>query len=596
MASPLDYLIVAAYDSMNQPLAALVAELLHEGNSATVVVNNASDAANLEAFRRRGVEPVEVSRYDFSSLDSVDVVVMAPVRPYGMAKLIEAIRERDLFIVSFANLFSSIVMREYPDLVLALGEAKFGEFAENGFSYNMVAVGNPQYDCLVEARHARGRPIEKVLVVDQGGYPYGERGKRELAEAVGGFARANPEMRFDVKPRFYASLAGRQTHEQTAGFLGFLDDRPENLRCLEEPAQLEELVQGYDAMITMWSTAYLDAALLDIPLILVGGLDSDDVFDVRSQRVEEAYRHLEGTGCLRDRHELAEGTAEFSYVETEYLDREVYGWESPSGERTIRCIEAAWETCAEPGERWSRPFAMGADEFLEQAPSLPRESLGEPRAKARHSYLVELNREVQEWSYVNRCLERPFDMEPFRACYEEDFSDVEDGDFEGAAERKLSSAKAAWDEGYDGRFRREETAGRAREDAVLQDYYFDWLSGEGRSAEIESFDGPVLASSSRAYNLALAELERGDTEAAFARLQEFLDAVSFPDDAQLRKRRHAIQLLLPFAKKAGAKRFAGFALHDGNFKKLSALAEQAFGVASLRELVSYVLRMRGNLF
>ena len=591
----LSYLLIAGYDSMNQPLAALAAELVARGSSVTVVANNCADSANLAPFARCGIAPVEVSRFRHKQLDAVDVVVMAPVRGYGLAGLLAEVRRRQLLIVSFANLFSSVVMREYPDLVLALGQAKADELAQAGLAYNLVAVGNPQYDALVRARRPRGGSIQRVLVIDQGSYPYGELGKRQLAATLVALARFNPQLRFDLKPRFYAQLAGRQTHQQTASVVDFLQQRPANLQVLQQPAQLEELIVGYDAVVTTWSTAYLDAALLDVPLIIVGGLSSEDVFDVRTQRVQAAYGHLAATGCVHSWQELQAGPVPFAYVDEAYLQREVYGYRTPCCGRVIHAIELAWEACGRPQRRWMQPFALTYEQFVQQVATLPTEPLAGAHGAARQAYRVQLNACVQQWAYTNRCLACPVDLRPFASCFALELDDADPEGPEQQASRALQQAEEQWQAALDGWFSRPGTRQQARTDAVLQDFSFEWLYEKGQAAAIEGYEGTVLATASRAYHLARVELDRGNAKRACAHLQVYLLEVCEGDAAQLRQRRRALQHLLPLARQMGPVCFARFALRAGNVGRLLALAKQAFGISSTPALVAYALRMRGRL-
>ena len=589
----LSYLFIAGYDSMNQPLAALARELVARGSSVTVVANNCADAANLAPFSRCGIAPVEVSRFDTARLDAVDVVVMAPVRGYGLSGLLAEVRARRLFIVSFANLFSSVVMREYPDLVLALGQAKADELAQAGLAYNLVAVGNPQYDALVRARRPRGVGIRRVLVVDQGGYPYGAQGKQQLAATLVALARFNPQMRFDLKPRYYAQLAGRQTHQQTASVVDFLQQRPANLQVLQQPAQLEELIVGYDAVVTTWSTAYLDAALLDVPLIIVGGLSSEDVFDVRTQRVQAAYGHLAATGCVHSFQELQAGPVPFTYVDAAYLQREVQDPDTPCCGRVIHAIELAWEACGRPQRRWMQPFALTYEQFAQQAAELATESLAGAHGAARQAYRVQLNACVQQWAYMNRCLACPVDLRPFAVCFALEFDEADSAAPEQQVARALRRAEEQWQEAFDGWFSRPETLQQVRTDAVLQDFWFEWLYGKERAECIEGFEGPVLATASRAYHLARAELDCGNAKRACAHLQVFLRQACEGDAAQLRQHRRALQHLLPLARQLGPVRFACFALRNAG--RLLVLAKQAFGFSSAFALLRYLLRMRGRL-
>lgn len=190
------FLFISAYDSMNYVLAACAQEARRRKHRILVVVNDPKDSRNNKIYLKKNIEMISADSMDYSLLDQVDIAIAAPVRMIGFERIYAEIRKRNIFLVSFASLFSSVVMREYPDLVLCLGSDKFREFRQNYLKYNSIAIGNPQYDALVEQRRTAGGPISDVLIIDQevtltgagekaaGRYPYEDctfsSGKRVL--------------------------------------------------------------------------------------------------------------------------------------------------------------------------------------------------------------------------------------------------------------------------------------------------------------------------------------------------------------------------------------------------------------------------------
>jgi len=215
-ARRLNVLFIGGFDSTNYAYVELVHELVARGHECRVVVENERDIVNNKMFISAGIPMRPLSEFSAEDLRSVDFVVSGPfLRPPARA-LLDAVYEQRTFLVSFANLFSSVTMWISPDLVFASSERKFEEFAVSGISYNMVAVGNPQYDPLVRARKDRPRvaldEIRNVLFVDQGAYPLGEVGKRQLAETLVNLAKNNPEMTFHIKACYLPQEDGDHMH------------------------------------------------------------------------------------------------------------------------------------------------------------------------------------------------------------------------------------------------------------------------------------------------------------------------------------------------------------------------------------------------
>jgi len=360
-ARRLNVLFVGGYDSSNYAYVELVRELVARGHRCTLVVDNVRDLVNNKMFINAGIPMVPLASYRLSRLETVDFVVAGPFLRPQVRDLFDAVRERGKFLVSFANLFSSVTMWIAPDLLLASSDNKFAEFAASGLSYNMVAVGNPQYDPLIRARGARPRiapdEVRKVLFIDQGAYPLGEAGKMELAGTLVALANDNPGMTFHVKPRYLPDESGDHLHAVSEHLYDYLRETPDNLVLLRESTILEELILDFDAMITMWSTAHLDAAALGMPLLLIEGLDSVDVFDVRAQRIAAAFEHLRATGCVVGWKDLRTGPCGFRYVSDDYTRDELHDASAPCAPRIVDLLERIEEALLRRGRTFAGTFS-----------------------------------------------------------------------------------------------------------------------------------------------------------------------------------------------------------------------------------------------
>lgn len=86
-------------------------------------------------------------------------------------------------------------------------------------------------------------------------------------------------------------------------------------------------------------TAYLTAAVAEKPLLLIEGLPSVDVYNVRNERIDEAYEILRESGCVMDYRELYHRPLTFRTVKEEFLKKQVYRPKSPSAAEIVRIME-----------------------------------------------------------------------------------------------------------------------------------------------------------------------------------------------------------------------------------------------------------------
>ena len=553
-------LFVSGYDSMNYTLAECAKEASGRGHEVLIIVKDTGDRANYGMFERRGIPVTALGDLDFGLLAGVDIVITSPVKPYYYKELFDEIHKRGLFVCSFAALYSSVVMREYPDLVFCLGDAKEEEFDRYALKYSCVSIGNPQYDLLVS--HCRERNddpknIKRVLIADQGGYPYGKEGKKELAKTLKDIARNDPERIYEIKQRYNGKKAASVTHAISESLAEYMTDLPENLRFLETDKELEELLPDYDAMITTWSTAFIDAAVMNIPLVLISGLPSEDRFDVRRQRVDEAYEDLKGTGCVRDHRDLQRGRISFSYVDEGYKKHLLYNASSKSAPRVLDVMERLYEKIIGRGLRINETVRMSYEDFMSDPDAVRTVCADDPGYIRKKDFLIRFNDKMQEWVYINRCMGNVLDLSALKKFYEPGKE---------ASDLKLKQAEEEFQRARDVFFASKNGKAQAALDRLLQDFYFDWLYDRGMYSELKEPDFAVLAPESRFYDLCLYELDRGHTKEGLKYLSAFLNMIYEGKSSDLLKVKRLAQNMLRIFKKTGAVRFGLFAVRGRHIK------------------------------
>ena len=583
----LNVLFVGGYDSTNYAYVELVHELSSRGHACTVIVENERDLINNKMFVHADIPMTRLAEYSYDDLDSVDLVVSGPFVRRQVKGLFEEIYNRRKFLVSFANLFSSVTMWAAPDLIIASGETKFDEFARSGLRYNMVAVGNPQYDPLVRTRESRPRigldEVRKVLVVDQGAYPLGEVGKRQLAQTLINVALNNPGMDFHVKARYLPGEAGDHLHSVSDHLYSYLEDAPENLTLIRKSTVLEELIVDYDAMITMWSTAHLDAAVLDLPMLLIGGLDSVDVFDVRKQRVAAAYEHLEDSGCVVDWRDLQTGPCPFAYVSPAYTRQEFFDVSTPCAPKVVDLLEKVDAEVLQRGRAFAGTFQLTYPEFMDRVADLETRPVESDENGLNRLLFRKLNAVAQAVAFDHRCMGYALDMSRML-----EFWDVRlgPGSSEADVERVVQQAreegaraKAAYLESHP-----EDVAS----DVFVQDYYFGWLLETERYDDLIGYAGPVVAPSSLEFNRGMALMRKGcRLQAVRHTIESF--SISLQEPVRVLKKDKNIRALL--SRTDQSLRTYGILFLMDHYRKYEALAVVDVPArANLEALVYYKMK------
>ncbi|MGI6736346.1 MAG: CDP-glycerol glycerophosphotransferase family protein [Anaerovoracaceae bacterium] len=501
----LNVLILSAFDSMNYVFTECIRELEKRGHRAVVLVLDENDEINNKMYISHSIAFLSAGKFDTEALELIDLAAAAPTAQLEYDRIQREINRRNVFLCSFANLFSSILMRTNADVVFCIGENKCREFDRYGLRYNCIIAGNPQYDPLVRQRRPTADPaaIGKVLVIDQGGYPYGAEGKRQLADALCRIAQYYPEVEFEIKPRYLKSESGRTTHSVFEMLQDYFTEMPENLRFIEKPVILEEVAPAYDAMISTWSTAYLDALVLNIPLLILDGFRSRDMFDVRTKRVDDAYRHLRGSGCVFDVARLETERPEFRYPDPAYVEKEIYHVDREAAGGIVDFMEHTKEHLITRELGCAETIRCDIDEYFRSFDQFRLRETKSAQYAADRVYSFELNRFLQKAVYEDRCMADSLDLSPLIRLYDERRIPAE-GDLNAYAAKLRKYFRLKFQEVKEEYFTDPQTAERIREDVILQDFYFKWLYESGRYSTLRGIDWEISARASYDYYLAVS--------------------------------------------------------------------------------------------
>lgn len=538
-------LFLAGFDSVNYVYVNIIRELQKRGCRIMLLALDKEDVANNKMFTAARIPFTDIKEFDMDLLAEVDLAFLSPIQNAAAKSLYRRIDRHRIFCISFANLFSSVTMHVYTDLIFAIGVSKFQEFEENGLHYSMVAAGNPQYDDLIEIRKGRTDrridSIRRVLFIDQGGYPFGEEGKRLLGQTLLAMAQKHPKLEFTVKPRYLPQeLSYTVLHAPSEHIYDFIPHPPENLILLREPTILEDLLKDFDAVVTMWSTAYLDAALMGIPVLLIRGLPSQEIFNVRNQRVEEAFDRLEKTGCVTDYREVLQGKLEFHFVDEAYLKEEVANVDRPCAPEIADALEEIYHWLIVPGRRLKDVCQTDMQTFREQLPTLPTISARENIYRRRRNFLRFFNEKIQSVTFHNRCMAKPFQLQALQKYW----YFCPDKNFGKNRERLLKF----W--AYFSMWKIERNFFRPRRmaretDPIRLDYYMGWLYKNRRHRKILAFDNPCMRPETKAFYHAAVYLRRGDYDRAAKEYAAYYHCIKELDAKPLHRDRNVVMSVFP---------------------------------------------------
>lgn len=280
-------LFLTSYDATNFRLVNIVKAFIQDGHEVLIypVVN---DESNIRMFRN--IKELNwVSVIDDNVIDGVDVIFCGNDTVWKVSNY-------NKYIFSYSVLTLGNAISEGADFMFISGETQRYDYRE---MCPFMKIGNPMYDDYVDSK----KNTRNFLFIDSGHYPFGKKGKEILAKLILDICYKFPEYTLTIKPRFLVSDK-EYTHvnrnhlytnivRQAGGHL------PSNLVMLNQHYPMKYLIENCDTVMCMYTSAYLDAAVLNKGLIIIDGLPNENSYDLNNEfHWERARKTLEETGCL----------------------------------------------------------------------------------------------------------------------------------------------------------------------------------------------------------------------------------------------------------------------------------------------------------
>jgi hypothetical protein len=235
-----------------------------------------------------------------------------------VAPRIERRANRPVLVSGFPGLTipavpKAVIYREQTDLVVLHSRREVREFRANAAELGLgttFALATLPFLAPPAARHVASDRTD-VVFATQAKVPVAREDRVHLLAALAELARREPDRRVIVKVR--ARRGEAQTHAETFDYADLMPevDPPANL-VIEDGPMAEKLEQA-GALVTVSSTAALEAIALDIPTLLV------DDYGVSPAMINTVF---EGSGLFGSAEELAAGrfrTADAAWLADNYF-------------------------------------------------------------------------------------------------------------------------------------------------------------------------------------------------------------------------------------------------------------------------------------
>lgn len=214
-----------------------------------------------------------------------------------------------------------------------------------------IVIGDPKLD----KKEYQGIEEKKnrLLFIDCGHYPFGEEGKKEVANLLLEVCRKYKDYEVIVKPRFLKNDKN-VTHENDYHLYDVIEQisknkLPDNLILRQEHTDLTKEIAEAHTVICMYTTAYIDAAVQGKGLIVLENLPNEENADLRiNTHWENARKIIKTSGCLVDYREAVNYLPEGLKCDEKHLQQMIYSTENVN-EKIVDCIEMLYNEYFQKG-------------------------------------------------------------------------------------------------------------------------------------------------------------------------------------------------------------------------------------------------------
>lgn len=288
--SRMKVLVVTAHDAVNLSVENIVRELIHRGHDVSIYART-MEHRHIRMFEDMGLPVQPVSKLTSQAVKRFDCA-------FCPMDAVASLTFYDIYIFSYNFIFNNRWTTAGGDFMFVQTEDRpifqWEDCAR-------MAIGTPKNDTPVQPN----TQSNKILYVDTGHYPFGLEGKQQIAKTLLNFCKEFPQYEFVVKPRKLPDDVD-DVHRNNLHLYRVISDCcngqiPENLCLLDRHMNMQQLIDECITVITPGSSAYLDAALRGKGILILGGLTSENSYDLRTDTVWKIqFGDMADSGCLVD--------------------------------------------------------------------------------------------------------------------------------------------------------------------------------------------------------------------------------------------------------------------------------------------------------
>lgn len=288
----MNILVLTHFDADNLRIVNILKELKRRGHHLSLYCRFL-DEQNIRMFKDLNEEYHNLNSLTSKVIEEHDIIFTSL---HGQSW----VKFANKYVFFFNHYFDDHWLTQGADFMFTACPCRNLEFKEDCAS---MPIGEPKNDSLVQMR--KSSDSKRILYIDTGHFPFGKKGKVQIANMLIKICDKYPDYELVIKPRWLPNKNFNVTHRNSMHIYDVIKECcvnrtiPNNLIMLLEHRDMQELLDESILAITTCSSAYLDIVLRGKNILIVEGFDSEDKFDFRiNVELKEAYEQKRDSGCV----------------------------------------------------------------------------------------------------------------------------------------------------------------------------------------------------------------------------------------------------------------------------------------------------------
>lgn len=335
-------LMVAARDSTNFAMSKLAKELKNRGHEVLIYDKNL-DNINVRMFQKLGLT---VNYYDELTEEIVNGCdIMFAHTTYIRDKKIK----KKLYTFFFNHIFV-YGHENASDFVFTQCDDPYNTFPNKV----VMKIGSPKLDHVFQ-EIVPAKESKRILFIETGHFPFGERGRTQVAQLILDMCKKCPDYTITVKPRFMLEDTKNVTRKNTDHIYKYIDKMcdgkiPPNLELLHKHYSLEEFIYQSHSIVCYGTSSYLEASLSGRGVIYIPDIESMDAVGDRQNKYWKAFNEfIKDTGVLVPYDNVLDYLPDGIPCSEKHLNKAIYSRENVVP-KIVDVVEYVWNTFLSKGQ------------------------------------------------------------------------------------------------------------------------------------------------------------------------------------------------------------------------------------------------------